>query len=122
MLKMKPRNVAHCSGALENDVIASKREAQHLAQRVLGHAGVALLAHERHRGLREADPDRHAAQEAVALGHRQQRVERLAVHQAEVAGLDGEVEARRGGGRCGRSRAAVTRLNAVSPSRCSRTA
>ena len=94
MLKMKPRNVAHCSGALENDVIASKREAQHLAQRVLGDAGVALLAHERDRGLREADPDRHAAQEAVALGHREQRVERLAVHQAEVAGLDGEVEAR----------------------------
>ena len=54
----------------ENDVIASKREPQHLAQRVLGHARVALLAHERHGDLREADPHRHPAQEAVALGHR----------------------------------------------------
>src|SRR3954451_20109409 len=67
-------------------------EPQHPAQRVLGDAGVALLAHERDRDLGEADPDRHATQEAVALGHGEQRIERPAVHQAEVARLDGEVE------------------------------
>ena len=94
MLKRKPRNVAHCSGAARERRDRVEAEPQHLAQRVLRDARVALLAHERDRDLREADPDRHPAQEAVALGHRQQRVERLAVHQAEVAGLDGEVEAR----------------------------
>ena len=43
-------------------------------------------------GLREADPHGHAAQEARALGHRQQRVQRAAVEQAEVAGVGLEVD------------------------------
>ena len=71
-----------------------EREAQHLAQRVLrlaGVAGVALVVDGR---LREADPDGHAAQEAVALAHRQQRVQRAAVEQPEVARVGLEVDLR----------------------------
>ncbi len=69
-----------------------EREAQHLAQRVLGLAGVARVALVGDGGLREADPHGHAAQEARALGHRQQRVQRAAVEQAEVAGVGLEVD------------------------------
>ncbi len=54
-----------------------------------GVAGVALVGDGR---LGEADPDGHAAQEARALGHRQQRVQRAAVEQAEVAGVRLEVD------------------------------
>jgi hypothetical protein len=43
-------------------------------------------------GLGEADPDGHAAQEARALGHRQQRIQGAAVEQAEVAGVGLEVD------------------------------
>ena len=46
------------------------------------------------RRLGEPDPDGHAAQEAVALGYREDRVERLAVHQPEVAGVLLQVEPR----------------------------
>ncbi len=69
-----------------------EREADHLAQRELrlpGGAGGALVGDG---GLGEADPDRHAAQETGALRHRQQRVERAPVHQAEVARVHGQLE------------------------------
>ena len=64
-----------------------EREAQHLAQRVLRLAGVARVALVGDGGLVEADPHGHAAQETRALGHRQQRVQRAPVEQAEVAGV-----------------------------------
>ena len=69
-----------------------EREAQHLAQRVLRLAGVAGVALVRDRRLAKADPHGHAAQEAAALGHRQQRVERAAVEQPEVAGVRLQVD------------------------------
>ena len=71
-----------------------EREAQHLAQRVLRLAGVARVALVGDGGLGEADPDGHPAQEARALGHRQQRVERAAVEQPEVARVGLEVDLR----------------------------
>ena len=49
-------------------------------------AGVALVSN---RVLAEAHPHAHAAQEAVALAHRPQRVQRGAVHEPEVAALGG---------------------------------
>ena len=64
-----------------------QREAEHPRERVLGLAGVARVAVVGHGRLRVADPHRHPAQEAVALAHRQQGVERAAVQQAEVAGV-----------------------------------
>ena len=48
----------------------------------------------RDRGLPVADPDGHAAQEPVALAHRQERVERAAVEQPEVAGVVLELDLR----------------------------
>jgi hypothetical protein len=54
-------------------------------------AGIALVGDG---GLGEPDPDGHAAQEARALSHRQQRVECPAVEQAEVAGVRLEVDLR----------------------------
>ena len=54
-------------------------------------AGIALVGDG---GLVEADPHRHSAQETRALGHRQQRVERAAVEQAEVARVRLEVHLR----------------------------
>ena len=71
-----------------------EREAQHLREGELRPAARAGLAAVGDGGLREADPDRHAAQEPVALGHREQRVERGAVHQAEVARVDRELDPR----------------------------
>ncbi len=71
-----------------------EREAQHLREGELRPPAGARLAAVGDGGLREADPDRHAAQEAVALRHRQQRVERRAVHQPEVAGVVRELDPR----------------------------
>jgi hypothetical protein len=71
-----------------------EREAQHPAQRELGLPAGPRIAAVRHRRLREADPDGHAAQEARPLGHRQQRVERRPVHQPEVAGVVRELDPR----------------------------
>ena len=82
---MKPSSVASCSGRCENDEIASSEKRSILRERVLRLAGVARVAVVGDGGLRVADPHGHAAQEAVALAHRQQRVERRAVEQAEVA-------------------------------------
>ncbi len=82
---MNPSSVASCSGRCENEEIASRENRSILRQRVLGLAGVARVALVGDRGLRVADPHGHPAQEAVALAHRQQRVERAAVEQAEVA-------------------------------------
>ncbi len=81
----KPSSIASCSGRCEKEEIASSEKRSIFGQRVLGLAGVAGVAAVGHRGLAVADPDGHAAQEAVALAHRQQRVERPAVEQAEVA-------------------------------------
>ena len=69
-------------------------EAQHPRGRELARAAGARRAPVGHRGLREADPDGHPAQEAVALGHREQRVERRAVHQPEVARVVRELDPR----------------------------
>ena len=52
-------------------------------------ARVALVGDGR---LAKADPHRHAAQKARALGHLQQRVQRPAIEQAEVAGVRLEVD------------------------------
>ena len=62
-------------------------EAHHLAERIVGLAGVALGAIIGKRHLPEADPGNHAADEARLFGQRQQRIERAAAHQAEVAGV-----------------------------------
>src|ERR1700755_1342946 len=72
-------------GSLREGRDRVEREAQHLRQRVLGLAGVARVAAIGHRGLAVADPNRHASQESVALAHRQERVERAAIEQPEVA-------------------------------------
>jgi dolichol-phosphate mannosyltransferase len=50
-------------------------EAQHLGERVLAPAGEALLAGVEQRRLPAADPAHHAPDEALALGHRQERVD-----------------------------------------------
>ena len=72
----KPSSVANCSGRYEKLVIASKLKRSIRRSVYLVRPAAARLALERDRGLREADPDAHPAQEAVALAHRQQRVER----------------------------------------------
>jgi hypothetical protein len=62
-------------------------QAEHLPERIFrltGSAGVALV---RHAGLPEADPRDHGAHEAMALAHLLERVERVAVQQAEVPGF-----------------------------------
>ena len=75
-------------------MIASNAKRSICAERELGLAAAARLAAVGDRGLGEADPDGHAAQEAVALGHREQRVERRAVHQPEVARVVRELDPR----------------------------
>ncbi len=47
---------------------------------------------ERHDGLAEADPGEHAAHEAVALRHGEEGVERLAVDEAEIADVAGNLD------------------------------
>ncbi len=64
-----------------------KGEAQHLRQRVLGLACVPRIAPVWNCRLRVADPHRHAAQEPVALAHREQCVESAPVEQPEVSGV-----------------------------------
>ncbi len=75
---------------------AVDREADHLRQRVLGGAGEAAGAAVDHRLLMEADPRHHAAHEAVALGHRLQRVHHAAIHQPEVARVERDRRVRHG--------------------------
>ena len=58
----------------------------------------ARRAVEGHGSLPEPDPGEHAAHEPVALGHGEEAIERLAVDQAEVAGVAGN---RRFGERAG---------------------
>ncbi len=65
-----------------------EREAHHLAERIVGLAGVPLGAVVGEGDLAEADPGDHAADEARLFGERQQRVERAPRHQAEVAGVE----------------------------------
>ena len=69
-----------------------EREAQHPPQRVLGLAGVPGLAFVLDGALGEPDPHGHAAQEARALGHRQERVQRPPVEQPEIARVGLEVD------------------------------
>ena len=67
-------------------------EADHLPKRIFGLAGEALLPVVGERHLPEADPGDHAADEPRLLGHRQQRVERAAAHQPEIAGVERNVD------------------------------
>ena len=69
-----------------------EREPHHLAQRIIGLAGEPLGPVVGDRHLPEADPGDHAADEARLLGQAQQRVERAAAHQPEVAGVDRDVD------------------------------
>ena len=65
-------------------------EPQHLAQRVFGAAGVTGVARVVERHLVAADPAHHAAQEALALGHCQQRVDHPPAHETKVTGVLGD--------------------------------
>ena len=62
-------------------------EADHLPRRVLRLARETRIAVVLDRLLAIADPARHPADEAVALAHRVERVERVAIEQPEVAGV-----------------------------------
>ena len=71
---------------------AVEREAQHAPDRELRLAGAAGGAVVLDDVAPEADPRAHPAQEARALAHAQQRVERRAVEEAEVAGVGLELD------------------------------
>ena len=71
---------------------AVEREAQHAADRVLRLAGAASSAVVLDDVAAEADPRAHPAQEARALAQLQERVERRAVEEAEVAGVGLKVD------------------------------
>src|SRR3982751_6560219 len=74
------------------DALTGFSSAHHLPQRIFGLAREALLAVVDEGDLPEPDPGDHTADEARLLGHRQQRIERPAAHQPEVAGVDRNVD------------------------------
>ncbi len=63
---------------------------EHLPEWILGLAGKAGGPPVGNADLVEADPGRHAAQEAVALAHLVHHIDHLAVQQAEIAGIQRE--------------------------------
>ena len=71
-----------------------QREPQHLRDRVFRLSREATVTAVRDRGLAITDPDGHAAQEPIALAHRQQRIEGAAVEQPEVARVVLELDLR----------------------------
>ena len=72
--------------------MASSANLQHLAERILGLAGEALLPLIVQGHLAKADPAHHAADEAMPLRHAVELVERPAAHEPEVAGIDGDLD------------------------------
>ncbi len=89
-----PAKLASFNGADEKPVSASS------AKRIIFLAGIclsrkALVTVVGERYLPETDPGDHTADEARLLWHGEQRVERPAAHQPEVAGIEGYVDLRR---------------------------
>ncbi len=67
-------------------------EGEHFADGVLGGAGVAAGAVVVEADLGIADPAGHAAEEALALGHAAEGVDDAAIDEAEVAGVEGNLD------------------------------
>ncbi len=75
-------------------MIALTRQKDHLAKRIMGLAskpGVAIIGNRR---LAQTDPAHHAADEAVALGHGIEMVERAPAHQPEIADIGRDLDIR----------------------------
>ena len=88
----RPAWLASFSGADEKPVSASNAKRIILLQRIFGLSGEPLLPVVGERHLAEADPRDHAADEARLLRHGEQRIERAAAHQPEVAGVERDVD------------------------------
>ena len=68
---------------------AGRRKAEHLPKGILRLAGEALVTPVEDARLAQPDPAEHAADEAVALPHAHEHVERAPVDEPEVAHVEG---------------------------------
>ena len=84
----KPSQVAKRSGARENDRMPSMARRSIFPNRVLGLARRPGGAPGRGPAPGESRPGHHGARETVALGHGEEGVHHLAVHEPEVAGVE----------------------------------
>ena len=89
---IQPMVIEAISGTTEKAVMASAAKRTILASGYLLSPAARALAVVEDRHLLAADPRHHAADEAMALGHRQQDVEHAPRHQAEVAGIERDVD------------------------------
>ena len=84
----------HAQGQRRKGKDAVEGEVRHFTERIFGRARVARFAPVRDAGLPEAGPRAHGAQQAVALRHGEQGVDYAAVQQAEVAGVEWNIDIR----------------------------